>query len=154
MADGPVTGDLCRLYYNSATDASPTWVEIAKAKDVSWPISWGEAETNARDNEFSTAEPTLGAIELTFGYQYERGADTVYDALIAMAVARSAKQFACADDDIATVGCRYLKFFGKCFGVGQDEPLEGVRVNEFTVKPCRHYESSALKKPTFVTVAA
>ena len=149
----PNPGDLCRLYYNSATDASPTWVEIAKAKDVSYPIDIGEAEANARDNEYKSSEPTLIGVELTFGYQYEPGADTVYDALLAMATGRTAKQFAVADGDLTLTGARYLKFFGKIFGIGNDQPLEGVETKEFTVKPCRHYESAVLKKPTFVTAA-
>jgi hypothetical protein len=145
-------GDLCRLYQNTGTDATPTWVEITKAKDVSFPIDFGEAETSARDNEWRTFEPTLGGIELTFGYQYEPGADTIYDGLISQATGRTAKQFAAADGDITLTGTRYLKFFGKIFGIGNDEPLDGVKTNEFVVKPSRHYEASVLKKPTFVTV--
>lgn len=150
----PVAGDLCRLYYNSGTDASPTWVEIEKAKDVSFPLDIGESDASARDCEFKLSEAALIGIELTFGYQYTSGADTVYDALMAMAFGRTAKQFAIADGVIATVGTRYLSFFGKVFGVGNDEPLEGNKTAEFTVKPVRYYEASALIPPAFTTVAS
>ena len=148
----PNPGDLCALYYNTATDATPTWVEITKAIDVSFPIQMGEAPANARDSEFKADEPTLIGIELTFGYQYEPGADTVFDALMTMALARTAKQFAACDGPIATAGQRYLKFFGKVFGIGNDQPLDGVETKEFTVKPVRHYESAVLKKPAWVVV--
>lgn len=146
-------GDLCVLAYNSGTHASPTWTEINKAQDVNFPFTLGEAEANGRDSEFKSSEPTLIGIELTFGYLYEPGADTVFDALMTMALARTAKQFAVADGPIATIGTRLLKFYGKIFGVGNAQPLEGVETKEFTVKPVRHYESSVLIKPTFTTVS-
>lgn len=149
----PNPGDLCVLAYNSATDASPTWVEITKAKDVSFPIKLGEASANARDSEFEAAEPTLIGIELTFGYQYEPGTDSVFDALMTMALARTAKEFAVADGTIATTGTRYLKFFGKVFGIDNDQPIEGVETKGFTIKPCRHYESSTLIKPSWNTAS-
>lgn len=154
MAAGdPATGDSCALYYNSGTHAVPVWVEITKARDVAWPIDIGEAEANARDCEFKLSEPTLIGIELNFGYQYTKGADTVYDLLLAMALARTDKQFAVADGPIATVGTRYLKMFAKIFGVDNQEPLEGNKTLELTLKPNRHEESGTLIKPSLVTVA-
>jgi hypothetical protein len=152
--DEPNPGDLCRLYYSTGTDASPTWVEITKCKDLAYPITFGEGEANARDNEWAASEPTLIGVEITFGYQYEPGDDAVFDALMTMALGRTAKQFAVADGDIATDGTRYLKLFAKIFGIGNDQPLDGVEVKEFTLKPCRHYESGTLVKPSWVTVSA
>lgn len=149
----PNPGDACVLAYNSATDASPTWVEITKCKDLSFPIDIGEAEANARDNEFKSSEPTLIGIEITFGYQYEPGTDSVFDALITAALARTAKQFAIADGTIATSGTRYLKAFCKIFKIDNDQPLDGVETKGFTLKPCRHYESAVLKKPSWNTAS-
>jgi hypothetical protein len=149
----PNPGDQCVLAYNTGTDASPVWVEITKAKDVNFPIKMGEASANARDNVFESSEPTLIGIELSFGYQYEPGADTVFDALMTMALARSAKQFAVADGVIATAGTRYLKFFGKVFGIDNDQPIEGIETKGFTVKPVRYYESSTLKTPSWNTAS-
>jgi hypothetical protein len=147
----PNPGDLCALYYNTGTNASPVWVEITKAKDVSFPIQMGEADTSARDNEFKTYEVTLIGVELTFGYQYEPGTDTVFAALMSMALARTAKQFAAADGPIASTGTNYLKFFGKVFGLGSDQPLDGAETKDLTVKPVRFYESSVLQKPSWNT---
>lgn len=147
----PNPGDLCGLYYNTATNASPVWVEVTKAKDVSFPIQMGEASADARDSEFKASEVTLIGIELNFGYQYEPGADTVFDALMTMALGRTAKQFACADGVIATTGTKYLKFYGKVFGLNGDQPLDGVETKEITVKPVRFYESSVLIKPSWNT---
>lgn len=147
----PNPGDLCGLYYNTGTNASPVWVEISKAKDVNFPISLGEADSSARDNEFKTSEPTLIGIELTFGYQYEPGTDTVFSALMTMALARTDKQFAAADGNVATTGTNYLKFYGKIFGLSGDQPLDGVETKEITLKPVRHYESSVLIKPSWNT---
>jgi hypothetical protein len=147
----PNPGDLCRLYYNTATNASPTWVEITKARDVSFPITMGEADSSARDNEFKTSEPTLIGVELTFGYMYEPGTDTTFAALMTMALARTDKQFAAADGDISITGTNYLKFYGKIFGLNGDQPLDGVETKEVTVKPVRHYESSTLIKPSWAT---
>lgn len=145
-------GDLCRLYRNTATDATPTWVEIDKAKDVAFPFSIGESDSSARDCEFKLSEANLIGVELTFGYQYVLGADTVYDALVAAMVARTKIQYAAADGPIATVGTRYLKFGAQIFGMDNDEPLEGGKVSGFTLKPTRMIEASAILKPTFVTV--
>jgi len=151
--DEPNPGDLCRAYYNTGTDAVPVWVEVNKCKDLWFPFQLGEAEADARDNEWRSMEPTLIGVEITFGYQYEPGADTVFDALITMALARTSKQFAIADGDIATSGTRYLKAFCKVFGVGNEQPLDGVETKEFTLKPCRKKEAAALIKPAWVTVA-
>jgi hypothetical protein len=149
----PNPGDLCALYYNTATDATPTWVEITKAKDVNFPIKFREAEANARDSECEASEPTLIGIELTFGYQYEPGTDTVFSALMTAALARTAKQYAAADGPIATSGTKFLKFFGKIFGIDNDQPLDGIETKQFTVKPVRHYESSVLIKPSWNTAS-
>jgi len=148
----PNPGDLCAAYYNSATFTTPTWVEITKARDVAFPFDFGESEANARDSEFKASEVNLIGVEVTLGYLYEPGADTVFDVLMTMALARLAKQFAFADGPIATQGTRVLKFFGKVFGIGNDQPLEGIELKEFTLKPTRHYESSVLIKPTWTTI--
>lgn len=145
-------GDLCRLYRNTGTDASPTWIEIEKAKDVSWPISIGEADVSARDCEYKLSEANLIGIELTFGYEYERGTDAIYDALMADALQRTKRIYAIADGDIAGTGTRYLKFPGQIFSIENEEPLEGSKSASFTIKPTRLRESGNLIRPQFVTV--
>src|SRR5690349_56627 len=146
------SGDQCRLYKNTGTNASPVWVEIDKCKDLSAPVTFGEGDSSARDCEFELTESGLIKIEVTFGYQYVPGTDAIYDALVTELVARTERIYAIADGDITTSGTRYIKLPAQLRGMDNEEPLDGAKVSGFRLKPTRLIESSALIKPAFVTV--
>lgn len=147
-----IPGDLCRCYRNTGTYASPTWAELKQIKDLAWPLSMGESDVSARWSKFRFSEPTLIGIELTFGYQYTNAADTDFAALLAAALGRTALELAIADGDITVPGVAYLRAGFKLFGFDNQEPLEGTKLADLTLKPCPFFSAGTLIEPTYVVV--
>lgn len=145
-------GYLCKLYYNSATHATPTWVEVKRAKDVSVPLSKDEADTSRRESKwkFSKGAQREGALE--FGYQYKSGADTVFDMLLDSFLNGTAVQFAVMDGDITASGNQGLRAFMEVFDFPHDEPLADGVVYNIGLKLTDHEESSALVEPDWYAV--
>jgi hypothetical protein len=83
LTRGAYSGKETKLYYNTATYASPTWAEIKRARNVQ--RNRGPALT---DIEFHGAEetgaiPGYKAFNGSFEYVRKRGTDAVYAALLA-----------------------------------------------------------------------
>ncbi len=156
MADipaGPVAGHDCVLYYNSATHASPTWVEIAEARDVAVPdFGVNPVEANSRASDFEAFVAGMIKLGATFTYLHKRGTDTVRDALVGMVSGRSAKEFAFMDGGITLVGARGVRFFAlmEKFSYGQDN--EGAMVWDASLKPAYVTESAAKVEPDLYVV--
>jgi len=76
-AGDPIAGLDCKLYYDSASSvASPTWVLVSKAKDVSLPESAEEVDASARYSRYKKILPGQIDNAITFGYQYITSTDT------------------------------------------------------------------------------
>lgn len=148
MAAGLRVGVNQALFYNSATYATPTWVEITAAKDVSLPLDKSMAEVKAR---LSTWSQNLPAMK-TLAIEWDMIADTsltpynvlrdafVNDTLVDLAV--------CDDAAIATSGADYFR--SECyldkFSVKQG--LEEAEMVECSAK--RAYSTNA---PAWTDVA-
>lgn len=80
---GAYAGKETILYYNSATYASPTWVEIGRARNVQTNrgVTLSEVETHGAAETGNV--PGYKKFSGSFEYARKLGADTVYDALIA-----------------------------------------------------------------------
>lgn len=83
LTRGAYSGRETFFYYNSATNASPTWVELKRARNVQ-----SNRGPNLSDIEFHGAAemaaiPGYKKFSGSFEYVRRRGADTVYDALVA-----------------------------------------------------------------------
>lgn len=150
---GEIGGDQF-LYLDTGTHDTPVWVAISKAKDVSWPIEFTDIAVDARDSKWKLHEAGMQDVELTFNYQVTKGTDAVRAALDTRALARTATRFGIANGPIATVGTKYLRFYGKIFTYGNNEPLDDAKTHDFTVRPCRFEDEGALVEPEFVTVAS
>lgn len=153
MRDTPI-GQECKLYYNSGTHASPTWVEIKRAIDVSLAMGKGEADMSRRESGEELARGALKQRNIDFGYRYKIGADTVFDALMDSYVNGTPIQFAVMDQDITTAGAQGLRAFCEVMKADRDEPLaDGVTV-AFSAKPTDHEESGALVEPDWYEISA
>lgn len=147
-----IPGDLCYAYRNTGTYDTPVWAEMEMVKDLAWPLSMGESDVSARASKFRLSEPTLIGIELTFGYQYINAADVDFAALLTAALARSALELALADGPIATVGTAYLRAGFKIFGLDNQEPLDGTKIADLSMKPCAFFDEGTLVEPSYVIV--
>jgi hypothetical protein len=124
-----------KLYYNSATYASPTWVLIDLARDVNLDFTADEGDSSSRLSEIGTSEPTTKKLSIDF----EMINDTANSAIAAMDtrfLANTLTEFAFADGPIATTGTKYRRLETKLFGAGEGQPLGGVSTRKFVAKPC------------------
>jgi hypothetical protein len=148
-------GKDCKLYYAADIDASPTYVLITQAINVSLPtISKTMVEVMSRETNWKSKESGLKEISLSFGYLYRNGSDSVFDALRDSFLADTKLYFAVMDGPIATVGSEGFRFPGVVSGMSMTEELEGVRTFEFTVDLVRVLNSGTLIEPDWLTVAA
>lgn len=153
MAGSAVVGLDCYLYYNSATHATPTWVQIAQARDVRLALSAAEADVSSRECNFKLAMQGLKEFSLEFDYLHTLGADTVFDALLASFISGTAKEFFVSDQAAATTGAQGARFGGLVFSMDRNEAMdEGVTMS-FTVKPTRFIESGSLVVPDWYEVS-
>lgn len=109
LTRGAVSGKETKLYYNSGTDASPTWVEIKRARNVQVNDgpSLNAVEFHGANN--SSNIPGYAAFSGSFEYVKKRGADSVYDAIETARRNGDIIQLQHLNDDVATVGAKGWK---------------------------------------------
>lgn len=149
---GPYAGLDAKLYYNSATHATPTWVEVTRAIDVSANISQEAVQLPSRASRWNKALPGLKDAEISFGYRVAKGADTVLDALLTMIASQAIKEFAVMDAAIALVGAQGLRAFCMLTAQNLNQGLSDGGVIEFSMKPAYKEESSAVVDPDWYEV--
>ena len=152
VAERPVTGLECKLYYNSATHASPTWVEVTRAINVSFSLSKGEADQSSRISSWKMQKGTLKDLEITFTYRKKQGTDTVFDALIAAALGETIYEYAVLDGAHNLSGAQGIRSFCEIMSAGNTQDLESAEEVEFTLKPTYKEESAALVTPDWYKV--
>jgi hypothetical protein len=154
LAEAPVLGKDCHLYYNSATHASPTWVEIKKAINVKYKIGKGEAEVTSRETSWKLTKGGLKELEVTFNYRKKQGTDTVFAFLQAKAISGDAAEFWVADGPQAEVGVQGPRAFCEVISLDGSQELENAEEVEFALKPTYHEETNVLVEPDWHTVPA
>lgn len=152
LTEAPVVGKDCKLYLNSATNATPTWVEIKKAINVSANLGKGEADVSARFSGWKLSKGALKELEITFTYRHKAGADTVFDTLLAAYLAGTPKQFAVMDAAITESGAQGPKAFCEIFAMNLTQELENAAEFEFTLKPTYVEETGVLVEPQWMEV--
>lgn len=135
LQEAPVPGLDCKLYYNSATHASPTWVEITRAIDTNWSIDVDEADQSSRSSRFKKSNTAQVGIELSFTYRKKQGTDTVFAALQAAAIAGTAMEFWMADAASTETGAQGPRAYCKVFAMGGAQALANAEEVDFTCKP-------------------
>ena len=148
-----VAGQDCKLYYDSASNvASPTWVLITKAKDVSVPSTADAADASARYSRYKKYVAGLVDESIQFGYQYSTDSDTIWDALKGAYVAGTSLQMAVADGAIATNGTTYHKDWYIFTEFSSEENLDGSKTFQVTAQPTPKFSSGSLVDKTYTTV--
>lgn len=154
LVQRPVTGGECKLYYNTATHAAPSWTLITKAINVSFSVSKGEADQSSRSSTWRKTKGTLKDLEITFTYRKKQGTDTVFAALVAAAIAGTATEFAVLDGVSTLAGVQGIRAFCEILSMGDTEDLESSQEIEFTLKPTYTEESNVEIDPAWYTVGA
>jgi len=154
LVERPVTGEECKLYYNTATHASPTWTEITRARNVSFSLSKSEADQSSRSSGWKKDKGTQKALEITFTYRKKQGTDTVFDALMAAALAGTIYEYAMLDGAHTLTGVQGIRAFCEIMTVGNTQDLEASEEIEFTLKPTYKEESDTEVDPDWYEVGA
>lgn len=154
LVERPVTGLECKLYYNKVTHASPTWNEITRAINVSFSISKGEADQSSRHSTWRKTKGTLKDLEITFSYRKKQGTDTVFDELIAAAIAGTIYEYAVLDGASNEAGVQGIRAFCEILTAGNTQDLEAAEEVEFSLKPSYKEESDAEVDPDWYEVGA
>lgn len=149
---GELLGRECYLYYNSATHASPTWVLIAQAVDVSFSIDKNYGDVSSRASTWKKNRAALKDLSISFGYRYKAGVtDAVFDALRAKAIANTEVEMFAADGLSNATGTEGIRAYVD-LTMGREEPLEDGVLIPFEAKHVSFYESGAMIDPDWYTV--
>lgn len=124
-----------KLYRNTGTYASPTWVEITNVRNLTLSVEKGEADLSVRGgNGWETIVATLkkGSIEFDMVYDTE---DTNFTALQTAFFSDAQIEFAVMDGPIATTGSQGLRASCEILKFGRNEPLTEGMTTPVMIKP-------------------
>jgi hypothetical protein len=147
LTPAPVVGKDCKLYINTATRATPTWVEVKSAINVSANLGKGEADVSARFSGWKLTKGALKELEISFTYRHKAGADTVFDSLLSCYISGTPKEFAVMDAAITESGAQGPRAFCEVISMNVTQELEGSQELELTLKPTYYEEASVLCEP-------
>ena len=149
MAISKEIGLDCKAYYNTATNASPTWVEITRVKDLDLELgSKAAGALTSRSSNFEKFASGLRTLSVNFGYDFIGGTDTVYLALNAAWLAGTVTQYAFFDGAIATAGRQGLRMYGVITSLNMSQPLEDGLTVDVTIRPAV-FDESGIIEPTW-----
>jgi len=124
-----------KLYRNSGTYETPSWVEMTNVKDLTLNLESGEADVTTRGNNgWRATVATLkdGSIEFEMVWDTE---DAGFEALSAAYFGDTAIGIAAMDGDITEAGRRGLWADMAVVDFSREEPLEEALSVKVTLKP-------------------
>jgi len=121
-----------RLYYNTGTEASPTWSPVNTVRDV----TLGQ-EANDIDDTSRTTNGWRSRIQglKQWGCEFEMiytPTNAAWEAIRAHFVAGTPAEILVMDQDITIDGAYGLRGFAEVTGFDKEEPLEDVQINSTT----------------------
>tara|TARA_R100000808_G_C2150055_1_gene158618 strand:+ start:317 stop:775 length:459 start_codon:yes stop_codon:yes gene_type:complete len=146
----PQTGRNGILYYNSGTDASPTWVEVTEVGDVS--IGEQNLETAdfiSRSTDWLLKLASHFSAEVTLNLHHDTD-ETLFDAILGFFTGKTATIFAVADGAIATAGTHYFKIPALITAFSYEQEANEAENHELTLEPTYFLESGSLISPAWV----
>ena len=153
MATDVVVGKDAGAYYSTGTYATPVWVEIKGAMDVSVNLGKNTAEVASREISWSLVAPGLKTASVEVGYLHSNAADPVFDALLDMYIADTVTDMFFSDDNgTPNAGDQGLRAHFICTDMSQDQELEGAIQYTFTFEPTRFDDSGTLRNPEWYEI--
>lgn len=146
-------GNDLKLYYNSGTTASPTWVLICQVGDVTIDFNRSLAEVDLRCSQWllNLAGKMSGMFNFSLANNF---GNTVYDALRVIAFSGVPVQLASADGAIATVGTEYFKAYVVFSQFPWAQPTQEMSSHDAQAGLAWVEESGNLVEPSWVEVSA
>jgi hypothetical protein len=124
-----------KLYRNTADYASPVWVELGNAKDVTLNLEKGEADVTTRANQGWRA--TVGTLKdgsIEFEMVWDTG-DPGFSAIKDAYFNDTPIEMAAMDGDIAASGSQGLRASFSVINFTRNEPLEEALNVSVSLKP-------------------
>jgi hypothetical protein len=150
-----ITGLRAKTYYNTATHATPTWVEIKRLVNETVDFGKGTADQMNRESEWKRILPTLKELTPSFTYQEKKNqADTVWDALWDSYLADTIVEFAFMDASIATTGNKGFLAGAIVTKMAHKRELEGIVEWDVELGLAEFVEAGALVEPERFVVPA
>lgn len=143
-------GNDLKLYYNTGTDASPTWSEIQMVGDVSVDLNCNDAEVDLRVSNWLLNLPAKLSGALNVRLANDIGG-TVYDALRGFFFARTTAQYASANADIGTTGTEYFKTFAYWSSFPWQQNTQEMSAHDGKLSFAYEEESGSLVEPAWAT---
>jgi len=128
------TGIKCKLYLNTATYGSPTWVAIDFISDLAVNAVWDEAEGNIRGERVKSVAKTLLSLEIT-GKIRASDTDTNYATIIGAALSDSTLDLMVLNGADDVNGTRGYRADFVVLGASEDQSLGAVIFDDITLKP-------------------
>jgi hypothetical protein len=127
-------GNDCILYVNTGTYASPTWVALSLAKDITVNDSRAEGDSTVRGYDLTSVTPGMRTLQVAGEIKYDpadAGFDALYDAYVADP--QAVVGFLLLDGPVATAGKKGKRFDAYVTQFGDNEPLNQVKTVPFTL---------------------
>lgn len=124
----------CKLYYNSGTYSSPTWHEIVNAKDVTIPLTKGEADTSTRGTKWKTRRGTLRDASIDFQL-VQVDNDAAFTALFDSYVNGTPIELLALNGPVGTAGSQGLRAMCEVFNFQDAQALESAQTFDVSAKP-------------------
>ncbi len=124
-----------KLYRNTGTYDTPTWVEMTNVKDLTLNLESGEADVTTRaNNGWRATVATLkdGSIEFEMVWDTE---DAGFTAIKGAWFANTSIEFAIMDGGITDAGSQGLRATFSITKFSRNEPLEEALTVSVTAKP-------------------
>ena len=147
-----LTGFDGKMYYNSASYASPTWVEIKQVKDVTLTSSTDKIEDSDRGSKFKKYCTGQIDLEVSANLTY-RNNDTIGDAIRNAHINRTDLDIAVMDGDITTSGTEGFRFNSKVFSHDWQQSIGDVMTVDCTFAPTYWHDGSNEVIPYWMTVS-
>lgn len=127
-----------RLYMNSGTYASPTWLELKKVRDLTLNLETGEADVSTRDNEgWRATVSTLKDASLEFELVIDPE-DSGYASIVGSFLENEPIEFVVLDGPVSgagSVGSQGLRATFRISNFSRNEALEEAVTASVTAKP-------------------
>lgn len=139
-----------KTYYNSASYATPTWVEIDRIIDESVNQENGQAEGGSRLSYWKDRENVDGSLSVEFGYRYKKhpdADDSVFAALLAASIANTTLQMAFMDDDITTSAAQGWRGPMKVASINETRNLGDIVEYSVRLESCLLDDAGTLREP-------
>jgi hypothetical protein len=124
----------CKLYYNTGSYTTPNWQEITNAKDVTIPLTKGEADTSRRGTTWKTRRGTLKDASIDFQIVQEDG-DAAFAALLDSYLNGTPIELLALNGDVAEAGSEGLRCTCEVFSFQDGQALESAVVYDVSAKP-------------------